>query len=340
MKKTLLILTAGACLVFFALLPKNTDAQFDGLSQQNPTQITDRDIGVVLSPESPGPNQNVTITLESFSTNLNKANITWSVDDKEKLTGIGKTKFSLTSPNIGSKITVSIAIIVSEGTRVDKKIIIEPAQVDILWEASNSYVPTFYKGKAFATQESQVKVVALPVDTDMGVRPETKVYNWKKNFKADTFNSGYGKYAYTLRNSYLDLTDNVSVNVSTVEGGGSSGSLSLAYQKPKILFYEISPIYGTLYNQLLNSGFYLRKGETSIVAEPFYFSKKNGSITSTNLSYSWQVNNQSVATPEIPNVLTVRNSGVPGLAKVSLSIVNTLTLFQEKKQSLDITLGQ
>ena len=333
MKTHLLTVTILLLVLFCFVSVFNVSAQTGG--------VTDRDIAVNLSPESPGPNQNVNITLESFSTNLNKATFVWSEGGKQKLTGVGKTKFSFTTGEIGTKTEISVYIIVEEGGRIDKKISIEPAQVDMLWEAIESYAPPFYKGKTMASGESKVKVIALPVDSDRTVKPETKVYNWKKNYVVDQPSSGYGKYFFINRNSYLDMSDNVGVSVSALSGsGGGVGSLVLSYIKPEILFYENNPAYGPMYNRLLNNGFSLKKGETNIVAEPFYFTERDGSVISSNLKYAWKINNQMIDTPATPNRLTVRSSGDSGIAKVNLEITNTMTLFQEAKGNMEITLGQ
>jgi hypothetical protein len=101
--------------------------------------VNDHDIDVALTPEQPRPNQNVTIELSSYATEMNKATITWSVNGTTKLNGIGKTKLSITTGDVGQKTDVSIVIITQEGTRVDKRIVITPAQLDILWEAPETY---------------------------------------------------------------------------------------------------------------------------------------------------------------------------------------------------------
>jgi len=61
------------------------------------------------------------------------------------------------------QINRSISIILDSTHRIDKEIVIEPAQLDILWESTDSYVPPFYEGKALPSIESTIKVVALPI---------------------------------------------------------------------------------------------------------------------------------------------------------------------------------
>lgn len=304
----------------------------------DPGAIRDNDINVDLIPEVPGPKQNVKINLSSYATNINKAAITWTINGTKSLAGIGKTSFSFTTGDIGSKTVIGIAIIVEEGTRVDKQITIQPSQVDLLWEAPESYVPPFYKGKALAVQESRVKVVAMPLEKDGSIVPGNKVYNWKKNFVVDQNNSGYGKNAFLVKNSYLDNSDTVSVSTSSQSGSGTTGNLTIQYVKPQIMVYEKSPAYGLRLNKLLNSGFSLKGGEISISAEPFYFSKNSSGVLGKNMEYSWIINNTRVTPPTKPNELTVRGSTQPGTANIALTITNINTLFQEARQTIAVTL--
>jgi hypothetical protein len=326
------LLTFGVALSAFA--------QSDNSYLTNPAAIRDNDINVDLIPAVPGPKQNVKINLSSFATDINKATITWTIDGKESLSGIGKRTFSFTTGDIGSTTVIKIAIIVAEGGRVDKQITIQPSQVDLLWEAPDAYVPPFYKGKALSIKEGKVKIVALPIEADGSINPTNKVYNWKKNFIVDQSNSGYGKYSFVVRNSYLDPTDSASVNVSGSTGSGSTGTITLAYSKPQIMIYENSSAFGLRLNKLLNGGFSLGNGEIGLSAEPFYFSKTKGTIVEKNMQYKWVINGTTVTPPETPNKLTVRGSAQEGTANVSLTITNISTLFQEAKQTMSITLGK
>jgi hypothetical protein len=306
----------------------------------NPGAIRDNDIDVELIPAVPGPNQNVKIELASYATTMNKATITWTLNGKQALTGIGKTSFSFTTGDIGSTTTVDIAIIVEQGTRVDKKITVQPSQVDLLWEANESYVPLFYKGKALPIQESRIRVVAFPVERDGSIQPLSKVYNWKKNYVVDQASSGYGKYFFVLKNSYIETSNNISVATSSQSGSGSIGSLTLNYIKPQILLYENNPALGLRLNKLLNSGLTMTSGEMTISAEPFYFSKYNSGITDRNMQYKWTINGTTIYPPAQPNEITIKGSSQPGTASISIGITNINTLFQEAKQTISVKLGK
>ncbi len=316
------------------------NAQNDSTFITDPGAIRDNDINVDIIPEVPGPNQNVKINLSSYSTNINKAIITWSLNGKETVSGTGKTYFSFTTGEVGSKTEIGISLIVEEGTRVDKIITIFPSQVDLLWESPNSYVSSFYKGKALSIKESMVRVVAFPVEKDGSISPTTKVYNWKKNFVVDQANSGYGKYSFIVKNSYMDQSDTVSLNVSGSDGSGGTAMLPINYTDAKILVYEKSPVYGLRLNKLLNTGFPLQSGEMTVSAEAYYFSKNKKGVTGENMQYKWNINSTIVTPTGKPNELTLRGSNTPGVANITVGITNMNTLFQEAKQALSVALGK
>ncbi len=322
-------------LVFFSA-STFVSAQF----ASDPTAIRDTDIDVNIIPEVPGPNQNVKMNISSYYTNINKAVITWSLNGKEAVSGIGKTTFSFTTGGIGSTTEITIAILVEEGTRVDKKIFIVPSQVDLLWEAPESYVPPFYKGKALAIKESKVRVVALSVEKDGTVSPKNKIYSWKKNSVVDQSNSGYGKYSFIVRNSYINESDTVNLGVGGENGGGGTAMLPITYTNGQVLVYEKSPAYGLRLNRLLNSGFSLESGEMTISAEPFYFSKYRDSVTEKNMQYKWIINGTLINPPVKANEITIRGGSTPGIANLSIAVANVSTLFQEAKQALTVTLGK
>lgn len=340
LKLVIAFVIIGSIFGYGSTSPRLAFAQNDPGLTTNPGAVRDNDISVDLIPAVPGPNQNVKVTLSSYATNLNKATITWSLNGKQSVSGIGKTTFSFTTGDIGTTTTVDVALILQENSRVDKRITIQPSQVDLIWEATDSYVPAFYKGKAMPAQESKVLVVALPIDKDGSINPNTQVYNWKKNFVVDQANSGYGKYTFVVKNSYLDQTDTVSVATSSQSGTGSVGSITLNYFKPQIKLYEDNPALGLRLNKLLNAGFTMPSGEMTVSAQPFYFSEYKNGITEKNMQYKWTINGSNINPPAEPNIITLKGSTQSGAATIVVGITNANTLFQDAKQTINVILGK
>ena len=96
---------------------------------------------------------------------------------------------------------------------------IRPAEMALLWEATDSYVPPFYKGKALPTADTFIKVVAMPeIKTANGiVKHSNLVYSWEKDFTNVQSSSGYGKQSFVYKNDYLDNSNNVGVIASSTD---------------------------------------------------------------------------------------------------------------------------
>lgn len=301
--------------------------------------ITDRDISVALSPEIPAPNQQVTITLTSFAVDLNNAVISWSIGGKLALTDRGKKSFSFTMGATGTQTTIDIAIVSSDTLRIDKKIILTPADVDLLYESPDTYTPPFYKGKALPASEALIKVVAVPNQKSIDPKKNTSVYDWKRGYDAVESASGYGKNFFVFKNNYLNKSETVSV----VTSGGTAGftgtkSVAIAITTPNIIMYEKSPSEGILYNRALGNEFGLTGGETTLVAEPYYFAPRNAN--SESLIYTWKVGGATIPLPVIKNMLLISSEkGQSGVSRVSLSIESTPRLFQDASADLLIHIG-
>lgn len=300
-------------------------------------EITDQDVTLNISPESPGPFENVSVSLSSFAFDLNKSEIKWVLDGKTSLLGFGKKDFTFKSGDIGSATTLDIIIIRGE-TQINKKIIIRPAGLDLLWQAVDSHTPPFYKGKALPSTEGQVKVVAVPNIRSNGTRVADKdiVYNWKLNYKTMQSASGYGNSSFVFRNDSLNDVEVVRVQASTVKQGATAqGSLSVTPQKPLIAFYENNPLKGINYRQAIQGTIALENPEMSIRAEPYFFSLKGKNMGT--LRFKWLVNNEEISTPADPNNIIFRKEeNSSGSYQVYLKLENITYLFQDAKKLFTI----
>lgn len=302
--------------------------------------INQNDITVKVNPQIPGPNEDTTITLSSFIINLDKSDVQWIVDGKSVRSGTGDKSFMVTTGGVGSTITV-VAIIKTPNTpTITKQVILRPAEIDILWEAIDSYVPPFYRGKTMPASESRIKVAAIPNmknATGGALKSTDLVYTWKRNFSTIQANSGFAKNSFTFTNSYLNPKEDISVIVSGVSNNTTAdASITITPVAPKILFYEQSPLYGTRYQTALTQAFTMNTNETGLVAEPYYFSSKN--ISNPDLTYAWTVNNSKVTSPYPKNILPVQKGTTGGSAKVNLSIESMSKLFQTASRTLYVNL--
>lgn len=288
-------------------------------------------IDVNVSPTNPAPNQPVTITLEAFGTDLNRANISWLINGAVKQNGVGQTQFSFVTGKAGSASDVTIYIVPVNGQRITKELRISPASVDIVWEAPGSYVPPFYKGKKLYPPEGNLTFVALPnlVLNGASIDPKSLVYKWSINNSVVADRSGYGKNVLTVTGDILNQPFSIDVEASSVKNGVvGSGSIYVSSYQPLMMLYENSPLYGILFNQQLANEFNLKNQEVNISAYPYYFTLSYP--TDSSINYSWAINGGQIFLPQHQNTVAFRQpEGVSeGQTSVAVNGVNQIHFLQ------------
>lgn len=294
-------------------------------------------ISVNVAPNNPIPYENVTITLSSFAANLDSVNIQWLLDGKNALTGVGKKTFSFDAKGANVETRVEVRILLPDG-EINKNIITRPSVMVLLWQANDSYVPPFYKGKALATPGSEIKVVAMPEITSGGklISPKNMTYTWRQNYNNMQDSSGYGKNFFTFINDYLEGNDNVNVVANTIDQRyNSEASINISTNNPEIYFYKDNGEMGTLWEQSLQNN-HLVTGEEVIIAEPYFISPQD--IRVPDLLFYWSLGGRSVSVPNyIKNLMPIKaQTGVSGSTKLKLEIENTEKIYQTANKEINI----
>ena len=295
------------------------------------------DILVDIVPPNPAPNENVTINLKSYAYDLNSVLISWSINGKVSASGIGKKSFSTVAGKAGEEKNVVVTISLPDGT-TDTKITIKPSVMVLLWQANDSFVPPFYKGKALATPSSEVKVVAMPEIRSGSnvVSAQNLVYLWKKNYTNNVDGSGYGKNSFLFVNDYLDDSDNISVTASTTDQTNSSAaSIDIGTTQPKILFYKNDTTLGIIWEKTLANPHKMVEKEI-VEAIPYFISPKE--LLTPTLVWNWFINDNRVTLTSFKkNSMPLQvKSGTHGTSKLRLNIENTEKIFQTAEKEITI----
>ena len=316
------------CIFSFALTAK---AQTLG-------EITNN-IQVSLSPQYPVAGSNVSIHLQTNTTDLNQATISWIIGGKVQNKGLGMTDFIATAGKIGSVTTVTAQIKTSDKGTVNKVIKIQPTDIDLLWQAS-SYVPPFYQGKALYPHQGLITFTAIPnvsATKDITKSIGLYLYRWQKDGDVLTDFSGYGKNTFSLRGPTISQPFVISVEVISTDGVTlGSAAVKISPRSPKVALYENNPLLGILYNNNLSS-FSMHDKELSVSSVPYYF---NSGGEPVSLDYKWTMNGQSISSQSDPSTITVRNTtGSAGSATIGVQIKNTLKALQLASDSMSVTFG-
>ena len=258
-------------------------------------------LSLTPSTNSPAPGGSLDIKVESYVTDLNSANIIWSIDGKEFGRGVGKTQITITAPALGKSMRVTATAVAPDGQRLNNSLVVGSGDIDLVIETSG-YVPPFFRGKVPMVYQNTFKVVAIPHLADSAGKeysPSNLVYQWKKDWKALPEDSGYGKQALILTGDIIPRPYVLSVTVSTRDGRISTEKyISVEPGLPSINFYQDDSLYGPLFNKALKNQFNLGSTrEVGVLAVPFGFNKPLESLGS--LSFSWLVNGFS--RPELSN---------------------------------------
>jgi hypothetical protein len=301
-------------------------------------KAAESDISVNISPENPAPGENTSITLGSYLYDLNSVLISWSVDGKNSLSGIGQKTFSVNAPSAGGETTI-IATVATEDGNLKKTITIRPTALVLLWQADDSYVPPFYEGKALPTPESEIKVVAMPEikNGSSEVNPQNLLYTWQQDYNNQPDASGYGKNYFIYTGDYLDSTNNISVTASTLDQKYSAdANLNITTIQPKILFYNQDPNLGTLFENTLSDGNKITGAEV-IQAAPYFISPKD--IRIPLLTWNWSINDNAITVPiYAENLLPIQTqAGVSGTSKIDLTINNSYKIFETASKEINVS---
>lgn len=297
----------------------------------------DQITNVEVVPQTPGANEDVSITVESFSYDLSRAKINWYLNNSLKSSGVGKTNFNFTTGAVGSISTIKYQITTGEGVYFEKSITISPGDVTLIWESAG-YTPPFYKGKSMFSYEGSLRIIAIPnLVNANGVKykPEELVYTWKRGMGTDTGASGYGKNVFLWNGSLVGNTDKIEVEVSNInKSTKATASLSIKPIDTEIVAYENDPALGILFNKAIKNSFDLLGSEISFVAMPFYFNNPE-----KNATYSWFVNGNK--SPETSKYITFRNtSGDNGYSKISFDLTSQTKILQSANSGFDIYMGK
>ncbi|MDQ3245235.1 MAG: hypothetical protein M3P22_02750 [bacterium] len=309
---------------------------FSMFAVQAHAQVGNGDIVFYTNPANPAPFSSVTASVRSYVVDLDKALIVWSINGYEKINDIGKTDFYFIMGDADTTIEINVSINTVDGKNINKNIVLTPTNIDMLWEAVDSYSPPFYRGKTLVASEGSFKVVAIPnINTISGkINPNNMSYFWDQDGNGRPSISGWGKSYLTFKNNYLEKENEIKVLVSDLSGKiKSEANITLQTTKPKILFYKKSNQYGLEMNRSLADGYIVDKDGETVVAIPYFFSPRN--IESGLLSFVWSLGGTKINTPTVINELAIKpEAGKSGSSKIKVFINNPKTLFQEAEKEI------
>lgn len=296
---------------------------------------------VTITPERPGANERVEVSVESYTADISGARISFFINDTLRVREVGQKNFTFVTGPSGTPTKFAVVVETLDGRLLQKEFTLKPADVTLLWQA-NGYTPPFYKGKGLFPFQGTVVVAAIPsfLNTDGSSIPaESLVYTWKEDGKVIGDASGYGQSTFFFKGGVPMRTKVISVEVNTTDNTMlASAFTEIEPVRPRIILYENNPIYGIQFLRPLRSPLALDDIEVRLSAIPFFF--EAGRRADPLLSYSWQANYNPLPAEKKPDIILRRTSEEGGSANVSLSVQHSENDFEASRASLEITFEQ
>ena len=303
-----------------------------------PEQIKEikQQLDINISPESPKPGDDVTISIEAYGLDLNSTRIQWLINGKEQFNENGKKSFTFNVGN-STESRVTLNIFPTKQPSISRSFVFNPSNIDLLWQAE-TYTPPFYKGKALFSPESSVTMVAIPNFSNNSRIDDSKVvYKWSVDREVQGDFSGYGKnsFKYTSDIISTDKTIDVEAYPSGQENRKGVGSVDLSQKNSYVLFYEDNPTNGIMFNYSLTDKIDLgNRNESKISVFPYNFSINS---KNTGIEYNWYVNSEKINIPTNTNSITIKKSTTEkvDLARVFVNASNPTHIMQTTQNRID-----
>mgnify|MGYP003418207870 FL=1 len=260
-------------------------------------------------PRFPNAGELTIVSLNDYTMNTVGAKVEWYVDDKLMSESANQRFIKVPAPALGESVTVKARFLFQSGRTAESSTILKPVQVDVVVEPETR-VPTFYKGRPLAVQQSAIKAVAF-VYTDQGTAPAKNLtYRWESGGKVveggNLYEGNSIRFEPPLRRS-AELQLTVMDSAGTPIGGKT---ISIPIVSPEVSFYEMNPLRGQSTIAIRNN-FFLSGGELSVRAEPYYLSPETYADSGRDIE--WQVSGIKVQnTSNDPYILTLAKQGGTG----------------------------
>lgn len=297
--------------------------------------FADQQLSVTTVPEFPSSYEPVRINLSSYSFDVANSLITWNVDGKQFIKGVGIKSIDLNTRGVGDNIPVTVKIVAPNGDIVNSSISINPANIDIVWESQESYVPPFYEGKALPSEGAKIKVTAIPNISDGSkvISPVNLSYSWYVNddYKDDL--SGQGKQSANISLDYLRNKTSVKVKVRSVGGNVIEKTIEITPHPILPILYNYDDILGVdLTHPLLKRVEITHDIYLSLV--PYYIS--NMGLLAGSDSYSWSLDSLPFTPQENTLVRLEPKENSYNTKSLSVIIDNSKRLLQKAQADLTI----
>ncbi len=279
---------------------------------------------ISASPLFPEPNGRVRLSIDTFAVDVVGADLYWYIDGvlEESLTN--SLEVSVVAGKLGVETSIQVRVVKNGVTTEIINHAIKPIAIDVVIEA-DTYVPQLYKGRALAGSESNIRAIAF-VHTGAGVNASELSYRWSLDRKVLFGGAIKGKNVIETTMPVF-AGSKLLVEVTDMYGNLiGQKNIPLTRHQPELYFYEYSPLRG-LAGRAIENDLVVISDPTTIYAEPYFMNMKNSEV---NATFEWKVGNERIDTPQIPNVISVRDPGDKDFERLSIGVRGGLAQYLQE----------
>ncbi len=290
------------------------------------------DIEIIMNPKFPEPFSTVSLRLLSNTVDLNRYQINWTINNETKNSGIGARDQQVTIGGYNSVVNILVTINLGLNS-VQKQLTISPQDSTLLWEAIDSYVPVFYKGKKMPGRESYIRITGIPdFQQTTGLSHQNAVYLWERNGNRILNVGGYKKSSIIIEQNKLRNNEFIKAIISSQNNRiVSEKSINIPTVNPEVNWY-VKNDRGYRRLTAVNNGINIAQQSSIITAEPYFFSLN----TLNDLIFNWKIGGQIfyLDSNAPKNEILISHPNQTGRTNFSVTIENPITFLQNTSSVL------
>jgi hypothetical protein len=271
-------------------------------------------IEINLSPSHPQPHETYTASINDYTSILQGARITWTLNGEIVETAFNQRQINLQAGSAGETQNLAVTFHMTNGQQQIFRKTIKPMYLDIIIEPQTR-TPHFYQGRAVPSIGSVVNATAI-VDGKLG-DSQDYIYLWK--IEQDII--GGGTIRGTNQTTFtMPQGDTAILSVTVTEP--SSGvvvakrTISVPSVTPELYLYENSPLYG-LSDIAITDRYIFVGNNATLHAEPYFLDIKT--YNNPDLA-EWKIGNEKVSASTDPYKISLQRNNFSGTSRVTFHV--------------------
>lgn len=267
----------------------------------------------------------VSFTLSGSGVDLDKSDVSWSLGGKNILSGFGEKTVKIIIPK--TETSLSALVTSSRGEKYKANTRISTKGLLLHFEATDSYVPSWYAGKKMLVKGGTARVYAYPSITNKGEKIKNSDINfvWSVDGNISKSSSGYGRDYFDVYAAEIS-SDNMEISVTAKPR--LSDEEVVAVEDIKIVNTEL--LVYSKQNSLNRALFGTNKfpsGDFLLSTEPYFFSLDK------KYNFNWTIGNR---TEKGFSEKGFRSGKAGSLVNIKVKAEHVRKIFQEAQSELTL----